>query len=135
MPTLPFALCAYSLPHVLGYLPTKSGEPNPAPIQGADLVRVAAEWDLAGVELPLETRAPSFDGVWVETGGKAADIAALARAQGIRLVADYGALLDREPEHLLGYLRTAADAGAQVVRATLSHVLCGDRRKLAGGWP
>src|SRR5206468_7323001 len=32
------------------------------------------------------------------------------------------------------YLKAAAAVGAKVVRSTLSGILCGDRRKLEGGW-
>lgn len=131
---IPFALCAYSLPHVMGYLPTKSGEKCAAPLSPLGLMDASQEMALAGVEFPLSALVPSFDGKWVETDGANVDLVAELERRGLKIVADYGALLDTDAEALRTYLRTAAKAGANVVRAVLSHILCGDRRKLAGGW-
>lgn len=131
---LPYVVTAYGLPHVMGYLPTKSGEVHPSPLGAVGLMDAAREMGLAGVEIPLTTRVPSFDGKYVEVGGDGEDLGTALRERGLKVVADYGVILDHPAEHLCDYLRTSARVGAKVVRATLSNILCGDRRKLAGGW-
>ncbi|MCX6379465.1 MAG: TIM barrel protein [Armatimonadetes bacterium] len=108
MGTVPFALCGYSLPHVMGYLATKDGVKPEAPLDPLGLMQAAKELGLIGVEFGLSSQVPSFDGAIVETGRKTSDL--------------------RE------YLKTAQEAGAKTVRAVLSHILCGDRRNFAGGW-
>ena len=55
---LPFVLTAYSLPHHMGYLKTREGEANAAPLSVVDLMDAAAEWNLAGVLIPLTSRVP-----------------------------------------------------------------------------
>ena len=131
---IPYALTAYGLPHSMGYLPTKSGIKRPVPLSLVDLMDLAQSEGLAGVEFPLLSLVPSFDGALVDVGKAQQDIAGEVKRRGLRLIADYGALLDNEPDHLKEYLALAARTGANVVRATLSHILCGDRRHLAGGW-
>jgi sugar phosphate isomerase/epimerase len=131
---IPFVLTAYGLPHVMGYLKTKAGESHPDPLGPIGLMDAAVELGLAGVEMPLSTRIPSFEGQYVETAPPTADLRDALEARGLRIVADYGALLDHDPQHLRDYLQTAARVGATVVRATLSHLLCGDRRPMHGGW-
>ncbi|MCW3098909.1 MAG: hypothetical protein JWL77_4527 [Chthonomonadaceae bacterium] len=137
MPTsrLPYALCAYSLPHTLGYLPTLDGKPNANPSKLNALVDAAVEQNLSGVEFPLAAIVPSFDGKFIKTSGADEELLERVRAQGLTLIADYGSILDQDAAHLTAYLQTAAQAGAKTVRATLSHILCGDRRSLPGGWP
>ncbi len=133
-PPIPFVLTAYGLPHVMGYLKTKAGESHPDPLGPVGLMDTAVELGLSGVEIPLSTRVPSFDGQYVETAPLTADLRDALEARGLRIVADYGALLDHEPGHLRDYLKTVAQVGATVMRATLSHLLCGDRRPMSGGW-
>ena len=86
------------------------------------------------MEFPLLPRAPVFDGAVVDVGGESLDVAGELRGRGLKLVADYGALLSNDAQHLKDYLALAAKTGANVIRVTLSHILCGDRRTLAGGW-
>ncbi len=131
---IPYALCAYSLPHTLGYLPTKQGEPNPQPKTLRLLLDAADEFALSGVEFSLASVVSSFDGKQLPTSGVEAEILEEIRERSLTLIADYGCILDHEAEHLTAYLQTAAQAGARTVRATLSHILCGDRRGLKGGW-
>jgi len=118
----------------MGYLPTRNGERHPAPLGPVGLMDTAYEMGLAGVEIALTQRVPSFEGKTVEVAAPEVDLRAALEARGLRLVADYGVVVDYPAEHLRDYLRTAAATGAKVVRATLSSILCGDRRKLAGGW-
>jgi sugar phosphate isomerase/epimerase len=90
---------------------------------------------LAGVEIPLTSRVPSFEGRVVELAASAPDLGSALRERNLRVVADYGVIVDTDAEDLRQYLRNAHRLGAPVVRATLSNVLCGDRRTCAGGWP
>ena len=129
-----FVLTAYSLPYTMGYIPLQDGQPNPTPMSLLALMDAAKEWGLAGVEIPLMSRIPSFDGAMVETAAIASDIGAELRTRNLKMVADYGALLDYDAQHTLDYLDLAARCGAKVVRAILSHLLCGDRRQMPGGW-
>lgn len=98
-------------------------------------METATRRGLAGVEFPLAAVVPSFDGTFVTTAGADEALLATVRTQGMTLIADYGSILDQDAAHLSAYLRTAAQAGAKTVRATLSHILCGDRRALPNGWP
>ncbi len=131
---IPYALTSYGLPHSMGYLATKEGDKRRNPLGLAGLMDLAQSQGLSGVEFPLLSLVPSFDGALVKVAEGQADIGEEVRRRGLRLVADYGALLDNEPQHLKDYLSLAASTGAKVVRTTLSHILCGDRRRLAGGW-
>jgi len=132
---IPCALCAYSLPHTLGYLPTRRGAPNPNPSSLQALVDAALQHGLSGVEFPLAAIVPSFDGKFITAAGADEELLERVRTQGLTLIADYGSILDQDAAHLTAYLQTAAKAGAKTVRATLSHILCGDRRSLPDGWP
>lgn len=134
MGTVPFALCGYSLPHVMGYLATKDGVKPEAPLDPLGLMQAAKELGLIGVEFGLSSQVPSFDGAIVETGRKTSDWKSLLAFYDLKVIADYGALLEYPAEHLKEYLKTAQEAGAKTVRAVLSHILCGDRRNFAGGW-
>jgi sugar phosphate isomerase/epimerase len=131
---IPYALCAYSLPHVMGYLPTKDGERVAEPLTPLGLMDAARQLGMAGVEFPLSSLVPSFDGKQVQTVVVRSDIKEELRRRQLRVVADYGALLDHDLNHLKDYLQHASEAGATVIRTTLSHILCGDRRPLSGGW-
>ena len=118
---IPFALTAYALPHVLGYLPTKDGTPNPGPLSPLGLLDAAKARNLAGVDIPLP----------VDLSAETLRDALAER--GLRLVVEAMSVL--EMENADAYLRKAAFAGAKVVRFTLSGILCGDRRILGpGGW-
>src|SRR4051812_7680499 len=60
--TLPYLLTGYGLPHLMGYLPTKSGSYHPAPLSPLGLLDSAQEMGLAGIEIPLDRLVPVFDG-------------------------------------------------------------------------
>ncbi len=134
MPPIPMALCAYSLPHVMGYLPTLSSEHFKSPFSHLDLIEFAAEMELSAIEVPLNALVPSFDGHEAQVAVHSIDYLYELSSRNMHIVADYGALLDKDADHLIRYLHTAREAGAYVVRATLSHLLCGDRRSLKAGW-
>ncbi len=123
-------LTAYGLPYTMGYIPLADGTPNPAPLTAVELMDRAAELGLAGIEIPLTARVPSFEGRVVELPLGCDDLGAELRRRNLSVVADYGVVVDTSAEHFADYLRTAQQLGARVVRATLSNVLCGDRRTL-----
>src|SRR5258708_32707700 len=108
---IPYSLTAYSLPHVMGYLPTKDGTPNPFPLSAVGLMDAAVELGLEGAELPLAPRFQSFDGTYVEVEAQT-DLAGELNARGRKLVADYGGLIDHPKEHFIEYLHNAARACA-----------------------
>jgi sugar phosphate isomerase/epimerase len=144
----PFALTAYSLPHVMGYLPTKAGRLPSPPMDTYGLMDAAAELGLAGVEmmLPSKQTVNALNMQWAkikalgETPPASIEIIppeVLRQAleeRGLRIVADYRVILEEDAETIRDYLKQAAVAGATVVRALLSSVLCGDRRSVNGGW-
>lgn len=134
-PRLPLLLTAYGLPYTMGYIPLRDGTPNPRPLSPLELVNLACDLGVSGIELPLLPRVPSFEGRVVELPMPAEELGARLREQNLKLVADYGVVVDTDAEHLIDYLKTAKQLGARVVRATLSNLLCGDRRPCPGGWP
>ncbi len=134
MKTIEVALCAYSLPHVMGYLPTLSNEIHPSPLSPQGLMDAAVELGLGAVEFPLSCVESSFDGREARVPFDEIDVVQELKSRNLRIVADYGAVMDKDADHLIRYLHTASSAGAAVVRVTLSHLLCGDRRSLSGGW-
>jgi sugar phosphate isomerase/epimerase len=123
-PRLPLVLTAFGLPHVMGYLPTRSGQkPNP-PLTPFGLMDAAVELGLAGVEAPLPAPGAAVIDAWRSA----------LRERDLDYVADLTGSLDADPESIRAQLEVASELGARVVRATLSTLLCGDRRPLAGGW-
>jgi len=134
--SLPLLLCGYSLPHLMGYLPTRAGEMPGTPLSPLELLSLANELGLQGVECPLTETPSVFDGVTatVDAGLDALLEQINARSYGSIIVADYGALLDHEPDHLITYCKRAATYGARIVRCIPSHILCGDRRGFPAGW-
>jgi sugar phosphate isomerase/epimerase len=133
--TLPLLLTGYGVPYSMGYIPLKDGSANPSPLGSIELMDRAVALGLSGIEVPLTSRVPSFEGRVVELEASKNDLGAALRERNLRVVADYGVIVDMDAEDFQQYLRTAHRLGATVVRATLSNVLCGDRRKCAGGWP
>lgn len=125
-----FSVCAYSLPHVMGYLKAADGNFCAAPLTPAELMDWAQENGLSGVEIPLESNAPVFDGQRAPVSNEAFDAKAEAERRNLRLIADYGSVVDKDWEHLRDYITLAAQNGAKIVRVLLSYLLCGDRRSL-----
>lgn len=131
---IPIALCGYSLPHAMGYLKTKSGEASQTTLSPLGMMELVRTYDLEGIEIALSTVVPSFDGALIDTGISAPNWRTLFERYDLKIIADYGAILDNDSQHLKDALKVASDAGAKVMRAVLSHLLCGDRRRLEGGW-
>jgi sugar phosphate isomerase/epimerase len=132
--TLPLLLTGYGVPYSMGYIPLKDGTANPRPLDPSALMDRATALGLSGIEIPLSSRVPSFEGCVVELSPPASDLGLELRKRNMRVVADYGVLVDTGAEDLRQYLRTAHRMGAAVVRIVLSNVLCGDRRTCADGW-
>jgi hypothetical protein len=59
---LPMALTAYGMPHVMGYLAARDGTRHPDPLDPVGLMDAVRKLGLAGVEFPLSSRVPSFEG-------------------------------------------------------------------------
>ncbi|MBW3622238.1 MAG: sugar phosphate isomerase/epimerase [Armatimonadetes bacterium] len=146
--TLPLALTAYSLPHVMGYLPTKSGELTARPLNTLGFLDAAVELGLDGVELMLPSphTQDALNRQWATIKSlahvpKAAteilSTGALKEAleeRSLRVVSDFRILMDDDAETFKAYLRLSAEVGAKVVRCLLSPILCGDRRILSEPW-
>jgi sugar phosphate isomerase/epimerase len=132
---LPFLLTGYGVPYSMGYVSLKNGSPNPAPLNISDFLERACHLGLSGIEIPLSALVPSFEGRMVQLDAPSDELAETLQHRKLRLVADYGNVADNDARHLLDYLHTAKRLGASVVRATLSNLLCGDRRPCPGGWP
>ena len=119
-----FALTAYSLAHVTGYLPTRDGAACASPLDAVGLMDAAVEMGLEAVEMPL----PSADADAVERLRDALG------ERGLEIIPDYLMIDALGCDDFRRSLRASARLGAKVVRATMSGVLCGDRRGLPGGW-
>src|SRR5688572_29681580 len=104
---LPLLLTAYGLPYTMGYIPLKDGTANPSPWTALELMDRAAQLRLAGIEIPLTASVPSFEGRIVELAGPADDLAGTLRERGMRIVADYGIVVDYDAAHFIDYLHTA----------------------------
>jgi sugar phosphate isomerase/epimerase len=112
------------MPHVMGYLAARDGTHHPKPLTPLGLMDAAIEFGLAGVEFPLGSTDDAF-------------IASLKDelvSRGLTVVTDYMVLVDGDCDRVRDFLRASAKLGAQVARAIMSTILCGDRRTLAGGW-
>ena len=116
---LPLALTAYSLPHVMGYLPTRAGDLPATPLDTTGFLDAAAELGLAGVELMLPSphTQDALNRQWAtiktlsHVPKAATEIlspdalkAALAE-RGLRVVADFRVMLDDDAETFKAYLR------------------------------
>jgi sugar phosphate isomerase/epimerase len=129
----PFLLTGYGVPYSMGYIPLKDGSANPSPMSAVELARRAAGLGLAGIEIPLATRVPSFEGRVVDLPLDLDELGWVLREEKLSVVADYG-VVDSDAGQLREYLYAANRVGVTVVRATLSNILCGDRRTCPGGW-
>ena len=121
---LNLALTAFGLPHVMGYLATKAGARAEPVLDALGLMDAARELGLAGIEIPLASLTDAQLRAWAEA----------LKERELAIVADLPVSLDTEAKEIRGWLSAAAALGAKVMRATLSTLLCGDRRSLDGGW-
>lgn len=124
LPTLNMSLNLYGFPHLAGRLKTKDGTVYPSPMTARDVVRAAKEFGLAGVDIPLPP----------ESEMSTEEFRDLLAENDLRFVSEYLILVDVAPDAIQDYLIRSAKAGAKVVRALISNVLCGCRHELPGGW-
>ena len=108
----------------MGYLATRDGVHHAKPVTLVELMDAAVEMGLHGIEFPL--RKASSDAI--------AAIADVIKSRDLSVVADYMIIVDGDCEDFRQFLRDSAKLGSKVARAIMSDILCGDRRKLAGGW-
>jgi 3-oxoisoapionate decarboxylase len=120
---LPVGLSSYSFNVTMGY-GRQGGSASFTPWTVDDLIDQAADWGLSSVELPLRPYADQPEAV-------ARSRRRLAE-HGLRCTtADAGIA---RTEAVASAIPLAAALGATVLRVTLSDILCGDRRRLNGGW-
>jgi 3-oxoisoapionate decarboxylase len=121
---LNMALTTYGFPHRAGLLATQDGTKYSAPMTTREILQAARDFDLAGVDMPLPP----------ESEMSTAELRDLLAEYNLRLVSEYMTLTDVEPAAMRAYLKRSAEAGAKVVRALISRILCGKRYELEGGW-
>jgi 3-oxoisoapionate decarboxylase len=120
---IPFVLTAYAIPHLMGYLATRSGENYLKPLGPLGLMDAAKQFELVGVDMPLPNTL------------SAEEISTALTERGLKLVVESMSVLELPFEEISELLKKAAACGASVVRFVLSSLLCGDRRPLGpGGW-
>jgi 3-oxoisoapionate decarboxylase len=120
-----FGLAAYSFPYSCGFAQRGGRAACPQPLSAWDLIDLVSEYGLTSLEIPLQGTLPD---VSAETIGR---LRAVLEERGLALIVDTGVV---DVEALRATLPLAAQAGARVVRATLSTVLEGVRAGVPGGW-
>ncbi|WP_169238418.1 TIM barrel protein [Candidatus Roseilinea sp. NK_OTU-006] len=119
-----FGLSCYTFPFTCGFL-RRDGHPAcPHPMNGLDLVELAAQHGMAGVEFPLSIL-PDHTEAGMDRFG------ALLRANGMTYVLDLPVL---DVEQARAWLPLAKRAGARVVRCMVSDFLEGARAMYAPDW-
>jgi 3-oxoisoapionate decarboxylase len=120
-----FGVASYSFPFSCGWA-RRDGRPAfSRPIRAPDLIALATEHQLSGIEIPLAGMLPDLSNESID------QLRATLESANLGLVADTGVV---DVTTLSEQLPAAARAGAKVVRATLSSILEGARAKLPGGW-
>jgi sugar phosphate isomerase/epimerase len=122
---MPFGVASYSFPFTCGWVRREGRPAFPQPLRAPDLIALATEHRLSGIEIPLAGMLPDLSDTSIDR------LRETLATSGLGLVADTG-VVDVAP--LREQLRAAARAGARVVRATLSTILEGARAGLPGGW-
>ena len=124
-------LCGYSLPHTMGYLPSRDGHLPSQILSREALLDYALLKGLSGVEIGLSPVVPSFNGAKIKTDEAEVNWHELFKRKNAQVVADYGVLTDYTEEENRKAIVDAARAGAKTMRFLFSHLLCGDRRTLS----
>ena len=122
---IPVGVASYSFPFSCGWAKRDGRPAFPQPIRAADLIALAIDHGLSGIEIPLSGMLPDLSNSSVDQLRES-----LAAAR-LGLVVDTGIV---DVATLREQLPAAARAGAKVVRATLSSILEGARAGLPGGW-
>jgi sugar phosphate isomerase/epimerase len=121
---LPVGLSSYSFNVTMGYGRAGGSAPSFVPWTVDDLIDQAAGWGLSSVELPLRP--------YVDQPEAVARSRRRLQEHGLRCtIADAGIA---HTEAVTAAIPLAASLGASALRVTLSDILCGDRRRLNGGW-
>ena len=122
---MPIGIASYSFPFSCGWA-NRHGRPAfPQPIRAPDLIALAVDHGLCGIEIPLSSMLPDLSNSSVD------QLRESLAAANLGLVADTGIV---DVATLRAQLPAAARAGAKIVRATLSSILEGARAELPGGW-
>jgi sugar phosphate isomerase/epimerase len=124
-PRATFGVAAYSFPCGCGFARRDTQNMEPKRLDAAGIIELAAKWNLAGIEIPLQGMVPNLEPATID------DFAATLRERGLGFVADTGIV---DATTLSAVLPAAARAGAKVVRATISSILEGARATMPGGW-
>lgn len=121
---LPAGLCVFGMTWACGLTWKGTPKANPVPLGARAIIDLAAGSGLSWVELPVRLMGDTSDDALDSLRDYAED-------RGIRFVVAGGQV---SAGGLLEDLHVAARLGAPAVRCTLSGILCGDRRRMEGGW-
>ncbi len=124
-PRIPVGLAAYGFGYLCGFAGAGTGRACPRPYTAHDLMDLAAARGLGGVEFPLASLPGGLDADTLRR------LRAHAEELGLFIVLDGGVVDAAELRELLD---AAVALGAPTVRATISHILCGDRRAVRDTW-
>lgn len=119
---LPVGLASYSFPVSCGYARRDGAVPLANPFRAHDLIALAEQYDLNGIEIPLDAMLPDTTPATLDPLKAALD------ARQMTLVVD-GPIVD--VEYLTGMLPLAARAGAKVMRVVVSSILEGARHTIS----
>ncbi|MEO7912448.1 MAG: sugar phosphate isomerase/epimerase [Roseiflexaceae bacterium] len=122
---IPVGVASYSFPFSCGWAKRDGRPAFSQPIRAAELIALAVEHGLSGIEIPLTGMLPDLSDSSVDQLRKA-----LAAAN-LGLIVDTGIV---DVATLREQMPAIARAGAKVFRATLSSILEGARAGLPGGW-
>jgi sugar phosphate isomerase/epimerase len=122
---IPIGIASYSFPFSCGWAKRDGRPAFSQPIRAPQLIALAVEHGLSGIEIPLTGMLPDL------SDGSIDQLRQQLAAAGLGLVADTGIVdLATLPEQMPAIARS----GAKVFRATLSSILEGARATLPGGW-
>jgi sugar phosphate isomerase/epimerase len=124
---LNYVATAFSCPHSFGWLPAADGSGPAEPLTAEKWMDIARAQGLAGVEVPIP---PTED-----RAEAAARLKDAAEERGMRVLLAAGPASVEELSAFVAAARVIHPEGLLAIRATVSKVLCGDRRLQPGGWP
>lgn len=119
---LPVGLASYSFPISCGYARRENGETLANPFRAYDLITLAEQYDLCGVEIPLDALLPDTTPATIDA------LKATLDARQMSIVVD-GPIVD--VDYLTRMLPLAARVGAKVMRVVVSGILEGARHTIA----
>ncbi len=122
---LPIGLAAYGFGYLGGFVGAGTPRACPNPLDATRLLELAVQFRLGGIEFPPAWGLPSLDRAALQEFGTE------AARRGLFVVLDAGVVDEAELRELLPM---AAAIGARTVRATISTILCGDRRAVRETW-